>query len=221
MTEALAGVREESPPAAGGWPRERIFFPFGLGQRTTQWERGVEPMTQFTFTAEPDAYGLATRQLTVAVPRGRDPRESLTAPAEPYLATTGTTEYARRDDAEHYLVDRVARTTSYEVVNDGTSSVFELRDAVLADAAGNARVAAGDRAQPHLLRRGAVSSGCRWDSSATTAWPSAPSRWRSPTASSTSSSTPPIRWRSARGPPISTRPARRPGGASIPTSSAH
>jgi hypothetical protein len=134
VTESLPRVREESPPG-GDVPRKRIFFAFGLGQRTTQWERGADPMTKFTFDAEPDEYGLATRQLTVAVPRRRDPRQSLTAPAEPYLATTATTEYARRDDTERYLVDRVARTTAYEVRNDGTPSVFELRDAVLAGSA--------------------------------------------------------------------------------------
>jgi hypothetical protein len=38
-----------------------------------------------------------------------------------------------------YIVDRVARTTAHEVVNDGTPNVFELRDAVLA---GTGRAAA-------------------------------------------------------------------------------
>ena len=44
--------------------------------------------------------------------------------------------YARRDDDAHYLVDRVCRTTSYEIVNDGTPAVFALRDAVLAGPTG-------------------------------------------------------------------------------------
>ena len=134
VTESLPGVREESPPAADDAARARIFFAFGIGQRTTQWERGIDPMTRFAFDAEPDTYGLATRQLTVAVPRRRDPRDSLTAPAEPYLATVTSTEYARRDDPGRYLVDRVARTTTHEVRNDGIPNVFELRDAVLAGA---------------------------------------------------------------------------------------
>ena len=38
-----------------------IFFPFPLGSRTTQWERGDEPMTRFTFPAGYDAYGFADR----------------------------------------------------------------------------------------------------------------------------------------------------------------
>ncbi|MER5430167.1 SpvB/TcaC N-terminal domain-containing protein [Streptomyces sp. NPDC002588] len=136
VTETVSGVREESAAVSVGAEdadRERIFFPFALGSRTTRWERGAEPMTQFTFPAGHDAYGFATGQLAIAVPRGRDPL-AVAPPgtsAQPYLATYATTEYARRDDAGHYLVDRVARTTSYEVVNDGRLPVAGLRAAVL------------------------------------------------------------------------------------------
>src|SRR4029434_5143893 len=35
----------------------RIFFPHARVQRTTQWERGDDPMTQFVFTDDYDAYG--------------------------------------------------------------------------------------------------------------------------------------------------------------------
>jgi RHS repeat-associated protein len=123
VTESLSGVRAME---------ERVWFPFSLAQRTTQWERGSDPMTQFAFTAGHDEYGFATGQLAVAVPRGRDPRAADPAASQPYLATYTTTEYARRDDPERYVVDRVARTTSYEVRNDGRPSVPALRDAVLA-----------------------------------------------------------------------------------------
>jgi RHS repeat-associated protein len=133
VTESISGVREEAPTA--GPPddvRERIFFPFVLGQRTTQWERGDDPMTRFTFPAGYDEYGLATGQVAVAVPRGRDPLAAGTAASQPYLATYSAVSYARRDDTGHYLVDRVCRATSYEVVNDGLPTVAQLRDAVLA-----------------------------------------------------------------------------------------
>ncbi|MFJ3779872.1 SpvB/TcaC N-terminal domain-containing protein [Streptomyces sp. NPDC090075] len=132
VTETLSGVREEE--ADGGSDRERVFFPFSLGRRTTEWERGPEPMTRFTFPAAHDAYGYPHGELSVAVPRGRDPLAGAapdSAPA-PYLATYATTEYARRDDADRYLVDRIARTSSHEVVNDGRLPVPALRDAVLA-----------------------------------------------------------------------------------------
>jgi RHS repeat-associated protein len=141
VTETIPGVREESSPATAGQPgpvRERIFFPFTLGSRTTQWERGDEPMTQFTFSAGYDAYGFPTGQVAVAVPRGRDPMAAATAAGPPYLVTYATTEYARRDDTDHYLVDRICRATSYEVVNDGRLAVPELRDAVLAGPAAGA-----------------------------------------------------------------------------------
>ena len=39
--------------------RQRIFFPHPLAQRTTQWERGDEPMTRFVFTDDYDGYGQA------------------------------------------------------------------------------------------------------------------------------------------------------------------
>jgi hypothetical protein len=88
-------------------------------------------MTQFAFTGNYDPYGLSKQQLAIAVPRGRDPLRTLSAPFEAYLSTYATTEYAQRDDAEVYILDRVARSTSHEVLNDGKPSVFELRDAVL------------------------------------------------------------------------------------------
>ena len=76
VTESLYGVREESPPAAGDTERLRIFFPHALAQRTTQWERGNDPMTQFAFTDDYDAYGQPRSQISIAVPRGRDYRVS-------------------------------------------------------------------------------------------------------------------------------------------------
>jgi RHS repeat-associated protein len=128
VTEALHGVRAE--PADGP-----VFFPYQIGTRTTRWERGTDPMTHFTLAAGFDAYGLATGEVAVAVPRGRNPLADDPAAAEPYLATSLTTEYAQRDDPDHYLVDRVARNTGHEVVNDGRSSVPGLVGAVLAGTA--------------------------------------------------------------------------------------
>jgi RHS repeat-associated protein len=124
VTESLSGVRAVA---------DRVWFPFAMAQRTTQWERGSDPMTQFAFTAGYDEFGLPSQQLAVAVPRGRDPRVADPAATQPYLATYTTTEYARRDGL--YVADRVARTSSFEVVNDGRMSVDELHDAVLGGAA--------------------------------------------------------------------------------------
>src|SRR6185437_15872526 len=57
-----------------------------------------------------------------------------TAPTpEPYLATHVRTEYATRDDEKHYIVDRVARTTTFEIVNDGRDALPRLHEQIAAN----------------------------------------------------------------------------------------
>jgi len=129
VTEHAYGLREESPPGSGADPRRRIFFPHALAQRSTQWERGDEPMTQLSFTDDYDAYGQAQRNVSLAVSRGRDYRVAAPAGA-PYLGTIAQTRYAGRDDAERYMVTRVSGSESREIINDGSQTVFDLcRDA--------------------------------------------------------------------------------------------
>jgi len=125
VTEHAYGLREESAPDAGDTQRRRIFFPHALAQRTTQWERGDEPMTQFAFIDEYDAYGQPHRQVSLAVPRNRDYRAPASAGA-PYLGTLAETHYAQRDDAQRYMVTRVSGSASYEILNDGSRSVYDL-----------------------------------------------------------------------------------------------
>ncbi|MDX8126804.1 SpvB/TcaC N-terminal domain-containing protein [Methylomonas sp. OY6] len=134
VTEGLQGVREEAAPPAGD-ARRAIFFSFALAQRTTQWERGTEPMTQLALMGEYDQYGRLKSQLSVAVPRGRDYRLAA-ATAEPYLASYSETDYLQRDDAQRYLIDKVARTSNYEIINDGKTTAFALWEAVKAGSAG-------------------------------------------------------------------------------------
>jgi hypothetical protein len=132
VTERQMGLREEDPPAAAEL-RERIFFAHEVARRTTEWERGEQPRTVVVFTTDHDHFGQPTRTVSIAVPRGRDPRARLAAPPpEPYLATCTLTEYARSDLARGYMVDRVARLTTFEVLDDGRPSAAELRDAVTA-----------------------------------------------------------------------------------------
>jgi RHS repeat-associated protein len=125
VTERAYGLREESPPESGETPRQRIFFPHPLAQRTTQWERGDEPMTRFVFTDDYDAYGQPRRQVSLAVPRHRDYRTAASAGA-PYPGILAETRYAQRDEAQGYIVDRVAASTSFEILNDGSPTVYEL-----------------------------------------------------------------------------------------------
>jgi RHS repeat-associated protein len=125
VTEQAYGLREEADPTDERPERPRIFFPHLLAQRTTQWERGDDPMTQIAISDDYDAYGQPRRQITIAVPRGRNPRVDGAA-GEPYLITQTETTYANRDDARRYLIGRVSRTTSYEILNDGSPAWFRL-----------------------------------------------------------------------------------------------
>jgi RHS repeat-associated protein len=134
VTEHAYGLREEEHPGDGDDDRPRVFSAHATAERQTQWDRGSEPMTTFTFTDEHDAYGQARRSISIAVPRHRDfARRS--ANAEPYLGTVTATTFAQRDDGKRLIVDRVATSTTHEIHNDGSPSVFELRDAVRAGAA--------------------------------------------------------------------------------------
>ena len=126
VTEHLYGVREESPPGPGEEGALPVFFPFEMAQRTTQWERGSDPMTQFVFFGDYDIYGQLLAQFNAAVPRKRNYAAQAPPGSDPYLATLSETIFAQRDDLQWYCVNRIARSTSYEIVNDGSPTVFEL-----------------------------------------------------------------------------------------------
>jgi RHS repeat-associated protein len=148
VTESLSGVRLEYSPTAqtgtaplppfkggaagGGF----IFFTYSLGSRTTQWERGHDPMTQFSFTADYDQYGQSRKSLNVALPRGIQPPYTSGTGTSPshegnrLLSTLSYTTYAQKDDAQTFIVDRTCKAISYEVIQLGTENVFELRDRV-------------------------------------------------------------------------------------------
>lgn len=125
VTETQYGIREERPPGNGDIRRRRIFFPHPVAHRTTQWERGDEPMTQFVFTDDYDPFGQPRLQVSLAVPRHRNYRISA-PPGAPYLGTMMRTRYTQRDDSDRYIVDRVGESASFEILNDGSTSVFEL-----------------------------------------------------------------------------------------------
>ncbi len=117
VTESQYALAEVDPPV-GQAERQHIFFPHAIAQRTTQWERGDDPMTQFTFTdhrdenGDLDTYGRPLRQTQIACPRGW--RTLADTPAIGYLASRTRTDYAERDDGNRYMVDRVKRTTTLE-----------------------------------------------------------------------------------------------------------
>ena len=126
VTESLYGIREEEEPDPGDEDRYHIFFSHTLAERTTQWERGDDPMTRFDFTGDYDDYGQPQLKTRVACPRGW--RELEIIPGKPYLATRTRTQFARRDDPQLYIVDRVAKTTAYEIENDGSEPLMDIKD---------------------------------------------------------------------------------------------
>jgi RHS repeat-associated protein len=125
VTEQAYGLREESPPESGNQTRRRIFFPHRVAQRTTEWDGGDEPMTRFLFVDDYDPYGQSRRSVSLAVPRHRDYRVPARVLAR-YLGTVEETRYAQRDDAQRYMVDRVSSTTSFEILNEGGATIYDL-----------------------------------------------------------------------------------------------
>ncbi|MBN1595252.1 VCBS repeat-containing protein [candidate division FCPU426 bacterium] len=131
VSESSYGIRQEDQGLKHGKP---VFFSFSETQRTTQWERGHDPMTQMEFAGNYDEFGQCRLKLNVAVPRGRNFRKQLDQAAEEiYLATRTYTAYAQPVDPDMYIHDRIAHTTVHQVKDDKRMSAHALWEAVLAE----------------------------------------------------------------------------------------
>jgi RHS repeat-associated protein len=123
VTEYAYGLREEPNPLITETDSviPRIFFPHRIAERTTQWERGDDPMTSFSFTGDYDDFGQPLHQTTVAMPRRIEHRRALPrngiADEIQILATHSRTAYAKPDDPSTYIFDRVAYATSFELTS--------------------------------------------------------------------------------------------------------
>jgi RHS repeat-associated protein len=124
VTEHAYGLRLEASAVDGESPA--VFFPHRVAQRTTAWERGDDPMTRFTFTdtADYDAFGQVLRVTGIACPRGW--RSAADTPDATYLASRLHNTYAQPTNSGTYIQNRVARTTSLEIRNDGQVTVAAL-----------------------------------------------------------------------------------------------
>jgi len=143
VTENMMGLRMEFEPSQNpalfeGWKKSGqdywagsgyVFFPFGVAQRTTQYERGNDPMHSFSFTKDYDQYGNAIGQLSVGLPRGANP---LGGGNGSYLGTYGMSEYIYKDiTGGQYIVDRVKRSVSYDATRlANNTTIFAYRDTV-------------------------------------------------------------------------------------------
>jgi hypothetical protein len=123
VTESRYGLTEvEEPPSDRR--RLHIFFPHVIAQRTTQWERGEDPMTHFAFTDDYDDFGQAQLQTSVACPRGW--RSLDDQPDDPYLSTRTRSRYVNTTSPDVYIHDRVAHVTTWETLNTARRRVMEL-----------------------------------------------------------------------------------------------
>lgn len=127
VAETAYAVAEVEPPVRG---RERVHFPHAIASRSTQWERGDDPMNQFTFTRYRDAagqfdpYGRIRALVSVACPRGWRTMDD--RPAAPHLATTTRTDYAVPDAPAVHIHDRVAATTIFEITDTAGKTLSEV-----------------------------------------------------------------------------------------------
>jgi RHS repeat-associated protein len=132
VSEFRYGVREIEPPLDRSM-RKAIFFSHETARRVTQWERGDDPLTRLNFTGLYDEYGQPQLQLDVAVTRGRDWRSDLNTDFdEPFLATRVLTQYAQPSDPDnHFIVDRIASLTRFQVVDNLRESAGNFWQRVL------------------------------------------------------------------------------------------
>ncbi len=130
VTESSYGLEEINRPVDSDTHRLHIFYPHLIAQRTTQWERGNDPLTQFSYThyrdddQNFDPFGRPLAQTQIACPRRWRTMDD--KPAEPYFATRTRTVYAKPNNADVYIHDRVAKTTSYEITQSAGKRVTEL-----------------------------------------------------------------------------------------------
>lgn len=107
------------------WWQEKVLFPHILAQRTTQWERGDDPMTGIVFSDDYDQFGQPQRQTNVAMPRRQKCRKPVTGAVvntiagdevneTRILATHTHMKFAIADNSV-YIADRVAESMQYEL----------------------------------------------------------------------------------------------------------
>ncbi len=139
VSERAYAVTEIANPLLAAQPElKRVFFPHVEARRTTQWERGDDPLTQFSLVTDYDEFGQPRQQTAVAVPRRSAKRKPLqyflgtlardVINETRVLATHTRTEYAK-PDAGLYLYDRVSQVRMFELVTPGAVQESKPNDA--------------------------------------------------------------------------------------------
>ncbi|MBL7797054.1 MAG: VCBS repeat-containing protein [Saprospiraceae bacterium] len=125
VTEARYDVKFIENNLKGNRPQKPIYFPIAVSQRTTQWERGTEPMTQFAFSGEYDDFGQPQVQTQIACYYGW---KSLSDKTGVFLATRTRTLYASPDveNEKSYIHDRVAGVKQWEITRTKGKTIEEI-----------------------------------------------------------------------------------------------
>lgn len=114
VSEYAYAVREIDTPSPI-IDRRHIFHPYLVAERTTQWERGDDPMSRYTFNGDHDAHGQPRLKLDIACPRGW--RNGDTISSAPYLAALTKIDYAASPEGGPFLADRIIRSRSFELTD--------------------------------------------------------------------------------------------------------
>lgn len=129
VAESLFGIRKEGAsltPMKG--MSGSIFFPFEVASRTTTWERGDDPMTEFTFNDNYTALGQAQRIITAACPRTWRNIEDVMPATTPFLATLTEVQFAEGPENGPYIKDRVCKTSAFEILQEVPIQLQQLLD---------------------------------------------------------------------------------------------
>jgi len=125
LTEHLPEMPDEKP----------VFFAFDVAMRTTQWDRGDDPLTTIEISGDHDGFGQARRQIALACPRGW---QGFAEPRDNFLATMSVTSFAQREDDELFVVDRPAQMEAFELASTLDDAPVLVEDLALAALAGTA-----------------------------------------------------------------------------------
>jgi hypothetical protein len=158
VTESISFVRRDYMPSivvedTFKFNTGYIFFPYQIAQRTTQWERGIDPMTSFSFSWEYDEYGQAQKQMSAGISRGINPITGATFDSgsglfvpttisnKKYLATCSESEFIYKGDiaddtAESgiYMMNRGLQSKAFDCTYTGSAmSIIDFFKSIVAN----------------------------------------------------------------------------------------
>jgi len=112
----------------------QIFFPAGLAQRGSQWERGTEPMTSISVTGNYDSYGQVLSNASIGVPRYGDWRGG-GGNTDPYLGTMTLSNFIYVDTINQYMI-RPLFGKGWDITGSSGTAAVSYLNAALAQLSG-------------------------------------------------------------------------------------